>query len=60
VSLETAVERLQALGVFVILAGVQAQPLEVLARSGIQRREDRIAVFQSVEQAVAAARQRVE
>jgi SulP family sulfate permease len=60
VSLETAVERLQALGVFVVLAGVQAQPLEVLAKSGIQRREDRIAVFQSVEQAVAAARQRVE
>lgn len=59
VSLETAVERLQALGVFVILAGVQAQPLEVLARSGIQRREDRIAVFQSVDQAVAAARERV-
>lgn len=60
VSLETAVERLQALGVFVVLAGVQAQPLEVLAKSGIQRREDRIAVLQSMEQAVAAARQRVE
>jgi SulP family sulfate permease len=59
VSLETAVERLQALGVFVVLAGVQAQPLEVLARSGIQRREDRIAVFPSMEDAVAEARQRV-
>ena len=60
VSLEAAVERLQALGVFVVLAGVQAQPLEVLAKSGIHRREDRIAVFQSMEQAVAAARERVE
>jgi sulfate permease, SulP family len=60
VSLEAAVERLQALGVFVVLAGVQAQPLEVLAKSGIHRREDRIAVFQSMEQAVAAARGRVE
>jgi len=60
VSLEAAVERLQALGVFVVLAGIQAQPLEVLAKSGIHRREDRIAVFQSMEQAVAAAQERVE
>jgi SulP family sulfate permease len=59
VSLETAVERLQALGVFVILAGVQAQPLEVLAKSGIHRREDRIAVFPSMEDAVVEARERV-
>lgn len=60
VSLETAVDRLQALGVFVVLAGVQTQPLRVLAKSGIQRHRDRIAVFQSMERAVAAARQRVE
>lgn len=60
VSLEAAVERLQALGIFVVLAGVQTQPLEVLARSGIHRREDRIAIFESMEQAVAAARERVE
>jgi SulP family sulfate permease len=59
VSLETAVERLQALGVFVVLAGVQAQPLEVLAKSGVHRRQDRIAVFESMEDAVVAAREKV-
>lgn len=60
VSLETAVERLRALGVFVVLAGVQPQPLQVLARSDIQRWPDRIAVFSSVEQAASAAREKVE
>jgi len=60
VSLETAVERLESLGVFVVLAGVQSQPLRVLAKSGLARRSDRIAVFQKMERAVAAARQRVE
>jgi SulP family sulfate permease len=59
VSLETAVERLQALGVFVVLAGVQAQPLDVLAKSGVHRRQDRIAVFESMEDAVVAAREKV-
>jgi SulP family sulfate permease len=55
VSLEAAVERLQSLGVFVVLAGVQPQPMKVLARSGIHRRRDRIAVFRSMERALAAA-----
>jgi sulfate permease, SulP family len=58
VSLEAAVERLQALGVFVVLAGVQRQPLRVLARSGINRRRGRIAVFRSMDRAVAVARKR--
>ena len=35
VSLESAVERLQALGVYVVLAGVQSQPLRVLAKADI-------------------------
>jgi len=56
VSLEAAVERLQALGVFVVLAGVQPQPMRVLARSGIHRRRDRIAVFRSMERALKVAR----
>jgi SulP family sulfate permease len=60
VSLETAVERLQALGVYVVLAGVQSQPLQVLSKADIHRRPDRIAVFQSMEEAVVAARERVE
>jgi SulP family sulfate permease len=59
VSLETAVERLQALGVFVVLAGVQAQPLQVLSKADIHRRPDRIVVFSSMEEAVVAAREKV-
>jgi len=59
VSLETAVERLQALGIYVVLAGVQSQPLRVLAKSGVHRRRDQIAVFQSMERAVATARERI-
>ena len=61
VSLEAAVERLQALGVFVVLAGVQSQPMRVLARSGIHRRregEKKITVFRSMDRAVAAARKK--
>ena len=56
VSLEAAVERLQALGIYVVLSGVQRQPMRVLARSDIHRRRDQIAVFGSMERAVAAAR----
>lgn len=59
VSLEAAVERLHSLGVFIVLSGVQAQPMQVLARSGIHRkRRDRIAVYRSMERAVAKARER--
>jgi SulP family sulfate permease len=36
VSLESAVSRLHQLGMFVVLGGVQGQPLRVLARSGIR------------------------
>jgi SulP family sulfate permease len=56
VSLESAVSRLQGMGIFVVLAGVQDQPMRVLARSGIHRHRDRIAVFRSLERAMAAAR----
>jgi SulP family sulfate permease len=58
VSLEAAVERLQALGVFIVLSGVQRQPMRVLARSGIHRRREKIAVFRSLDRAVAAAREK--
>ena len=57
VSLEAAVERLQRMGVFVVLAGVQDQPMRVLAKSGIHRRREKIAVFRSMERAVATARE---
>ena len=58
VSLEAAVERLQALGVFIVLSGVQSQPMRVLARSGIDHRKEKIAVYRSMERAVAVARER--
>lgn len=58
VSLEGAVERLHALGVYVVLGGVQGQPLRALARSGIHKRRDKIAVYRTMERALAVARER--
>jgi SulP family sulfate permease len=58
VSLESAVSRLYQLGMFVVLGGVQSQPLRALARSGIRDRRDRIAVYRSMERALAVARER--
>ncbi|MGH7484352.1 MAG: STAS domain-containing protein, partial [bacterium] len=55
VSLESAVARLHQLGMFVVLGGVQAQPLRVLARSGIREHRERIAVHRTMERAVATA-----
>ena len=58
VNLESAIERLHAAHVFVILAGVQKQPARVLARSGLRRRRDRLAICRSFEAAAAIARRR--
>ena len=58
VALEGTVERLQKMGIYVILAGVQVQPMQVLARSGVHKRQDRIAIYSSMERAVAAALER--
>ncbi len=58
VSLESAVTRLHQLGMFVVLGGVQGQPLRVLARSGIREHRDRIAVHRTMERAVATAVER--
>jgi SulP family sulfate permease len=55
VSLESAVARLHQLGMFVVLGGVQVQPLRVLARSGIREHRERIAVHRTMERAVATA-----
>lgn len=55
VSLESAVARLHQLGMFVVLGGVQGQPLRVLARSGIREHRDRIAVHRTMERAIATA-----
>jgi hypothetical protein len=51
------VARLHGLGMFVVLGGVQGQPLELLARSGIREHRDQVAVYGSMEQALAAARE---
>ncbi|RPH55712.1 C4-dicarboxylic acid transporter DauA [bacterium] len=57
VSLESAIDRLHALGVFVVLGGVQSQPLRVLARSGLRGgRRKRLAVFRTMDRALAVAR----
>lgn len=58
VSLEGTVDRLQKMGIYVVLAGVQDQPLRVLARSGIHRHREKIAVFRRMDRAVAEARSR--
>lgn len=55
VALEGTVERLQKMGIYVILAGVQVQPMQVLAKSGVHKRREKIAVFQSMDRAVADA-----
>jgi SulP family sulfate permease len=55
VSLESAVSRLHQLGMFVVLGGVQAQPLRVLARSGIREHRDQIAVHRTMQRALATA-----
>ena len=58
VSLESAVERLSHAHVYVILAGVQNQPARALARSGLRRKRDRLAICRGFDAAVAVARRR--
>ena len=52
VALEATVQRLEREGVFVVLAGVQPQPLRVLARAGFRNRPGRLAIGRSYEQAM--------
>lgn len=56
VGLESAFERLHRGQVFVILAGVQSQPLRVMARAGWRGRHGRLAIYRSFERAIAEAR----
>ena len=56
VSLESAVERLNALHVYVILAGVQKQPARVLARAGLRNERGKLEVCPSLENAYELAR----
>lgn len=58
VSLEGTVERLQKMGIYVVLSGVQREPMRVLARSGIHKRREMIGVYRSMEKAMAEAASR--
>jgi SulP family sulfate permease len=56
VALESAFERLHRDRIFVILAGVQPQPLRVMARAGWRGRHGRLAIYRSFEKGVEEAR----
>ena len=56
VALESTLERLRHAGVFVVLAGVQPQPLRALARAGFRNRPGELAIGRSFEQALDLAR----
>ncbi len=58
VALESAIDRLYRMNVYVVLAGVQNQPLEVLGKAGFPRRTEKLAVCRSFENALATARKR--
>jgi hypothetical protein len=56
VNLESALERLRRGRVFVILGGVQKQPLQVMARAEWKHRHAWLAIHGSMQEAVALAR----
>jgi SulP family sulfate permease len=60
VALESAIDRLQRAGTFVVLAGVQPQPLEILSKSGMKAEAGRLAICTSDEEALALAREHLE
>jgi len=56
VALESLIKRMNAKGVKVILAGVQPQPMRVLARAGWRNRRGLLRIFRSFDRAIALAR----
>jgi SulP family sulfate permease len=60
VGLESAFDRLARSHVFVILGGVQRQPLRAMARAGWRDRRGRVAIYRSFERAIAEARKAFE
>lgn len=56
VALEAALNRLDRMNVYVVLAGLQRQPMETLGRAGFPRRTEKLAVCRSMESAVETAR----
>lgn len=60
VNLESAIDRLRKSGVFVVLAGVQKQPLRILAKAGWKDRQSWVAVHGTMEAAMEAAKRRLD
>lgn len=60
VALESAFERLNRAQVFVVLAGVQPQPLRVMARAGWRGRRGKVAIYRSFERALEQVRKAFE
>ncbi len=58
VALEAAIDRLDRMHVYVVLAGLRRQPMEALGRAGFPRRTEKLAVCRSIESAVETARRR--
>jgi SulP family sulfate permease len=57
VGLESTIDRLRGLNVFVVLAGVQKQPLRVLARARIkEKRRRHLAIYRTLDRAAEVAR----
>lgn len=56
VNLEGALHRLRKAGAFVILAGVQLQPAQVLSKAGIEEKIGELEIYFFFEQAIARAR----
>jgi len=56
VGLESALARLHRMRVLVILAGVQAQPAQVLARAGLRDEDGKLVIRESFEEAIDLAR----
>jgi SulP family sulfate permease len=56
VNLESLVRRLNERAVKVILAGVQPQPMRLLARAGWRNRKGRLRIFRSFDRGIALAR----
>ena len=60
VNLESALDRLLERGTFVVIGGVQKQPLRVMLQGGLRNRPGRLVIRRSIDKAIAEARAVVE
>ncbi len=56
VALETVIEKLQAHGTFVVMAGVQAQPRQALERAGLRESPGKLAICAGDDEALLMVR----